>query len=69
MGNQQSADTQSVGGRSMIGITSVLKRGILWSIGEAERIKGSMPITAEVIVVFFKHYTRHFSGGYINAFI
>jgi len=53
----------------MIGITSVLKRGILWSIGEAERIKGSMPITAEVIVVFFKHYTRHFSGGYINAFI
>ena len=31
---------ESVGGRSMIGVTCILKNKLVWSIGEAERITG-----------------------------
>lgn len=60
---------ESVGGRSMIGVTWFLKNKLLWCIGEVERIKGSPALTPEVTVVFFKYYTRIFPSGVINAFI
>jgi len=53
----------------MLGITWLLQNKLLWSMGEAERLKGSAPMTPEVVVVFFKHYTRMFANGYINAFL
>ena len=61
---------ESVGGRSMLKhVTWFLQNKLLWSIGEAEKMKGSAPTTPEVVVVFFHHYTRLFTNGYINAFL
>ena len=60
---------ESVGGKSMITVTWFLQNKLIWCIGEAERIKGSPPLTPEVIAVFMKHYTRYFTNGYINAFL
>ena len=53
----------------MIGITCLLKKPLMWSIGEAERIKGSAPLFIEVVIVFFKHYTRIFPYGFVSAFV
>ena len=41
----------------------------MWSIGEAERLKGSPGNTAEVAAVIQINYTTKISQGYINAFI
>ena len=68
MGNSQTNE-DSVGGRSMIGVTKLLSNGICWSIGEAERIKGSPPFTPEVIVVYHDNCNKMFYYGYLNAFI
>ena len=66
---QSTREVESVGGKSMIGITWFLENKILWSIGEAERLKGSAPITAEIHIVFFRHYTTYFPSGWISAFM
>ena len=42
---------------------------LYWSIAEAERLKGSAPITPEVIVVFRENYTRRVMYGFIVAFL
>ncbi len=63
------AETKSVGGRSMIPVTWMLKSRIHASIVEAERLKGSAPNTPEVVVIFHENYTRMIGNGYMNAFI
>ena len=62
-------ELQPVGGRSLIGLTCMLKKALLWCIGEAERIKGSAPLLIEITIVYFKHYTKIFPYGAIGAFI
>ena len=41
----------------------------MWSIGEAERLKGSPPDTAEVTSVIYMNYTKKIAMGYIAAFL
>ena len=55
MGNKQSDD--SVGGYSMVYLPGFVRSRIMWSIGEAERIKGSPGDTAEVTSVVYMNYT------------
>ena len=55
MGNQQSED--SVGGYSMVYIPGFIRSRMMWSIAEAERIKGSPGDTAEVTTVIHMNYT------------
>lgn len=45
------------------------KKWIFWSIDEAERLKGSPPCNAEIVVVFHKNYTRKIVNGFLNAFL
>ena len=47
----------------------MLKNRLLWSIGEAERLKGSAPHTPEVTVVYQENYGRLFNNAYLNAFL
>ena len=47
----------------------LLRSRILSSIAEAERLKGSAPMTAEIIVVFHHDHSRLLSGGYVNAYV
>jgi len=56
-------------GRSQIMLPSCLKSRICWSIGEAERLKGSAAHTAEVVVVFYHNYTRMIFYGFLAAFL
>ena len=50
---------KSVGGRSKKAfLTFFMKNQILWCIQEAERRKGSAPNMPEVIVVYWRCYTR-----------
>ena len=51
MGNDQGVE-DSVGGKSMIMVASMLKSRIVQSIEEAERLLGRPPNTPETIVVF-----------------
>ena len=45
----------------------MFRNKLLWSMGEAERLKGSAPHSNEVIVVFRRHYTRMVPSGVIHA--
>ena len=67
MGNKQ--NPESVGGYSMIYLPGFIRSRIMWSIGEAERIKGSPPDTAEVTSVIYMNYTKKIAMGYIAAFL
>ena len=62
-------EVASVGGRSLMPETNALKNDIIWSIGEAERLKGSPPTTPEQAVVFFKHITKEHSFAILNCFV
>ena len=71
MGNKQTnGNTEGkVVGKNMIYVASVLASRLMWSMDEAERIKGSPPNTPEVIVVFHHNFTRIFNMAYLTAFI
>ena len=56
MGNKQ--NPESVGGYSMIYLPGFIRSRIMWSIGEAERIKGSPGDTAEITSVIYMNYTK-----------
>ena len=47
----------------------MLKSRVVWSIGEAERLRGSAPYTPEVVAVFQMNYTNWIGRGYIGCFI
>ena len=68
MGNSQPA-ADSCGGKSMVPIPGFLRRRVLWSIGECERLKGSPGTTGEITTVFHYNYTTLLNGGMINALI
>lgn len=67
MGSGQSAD--SVGGKSMIYLPGFIRSRILWSIGEAERLKGSAGNTPEIVSVIYMNWTTKVAQGYIVAFL
>lgn len=58
-----------VGGKSMIYLPGFLKNWIVWSIGEAERLKGSPPWTCEVIAVFQMTCSGWINRGYLSVFM
>ena len=64
---QAQPQQESVGGRSQIWGLCLLKSRLLWSVGEAERLKGSAPHPNEVVVVFFHNYTRMINSAIIAA--
>jgi len=58
-----------VHGRSLFPLPGCLRSRLLWSIGEAERLKGEAPHNAEIIVVFFTTYTTLIQRGYLSVFL
>ena len=50
-------------------LPNCLRTWVVWSIGEAERIKGSAPFVPEIIVVFQMTYTTWIYRGYLAAMI
>ena len=50
-------------------LPGLIKNRIIWSIGEAERLKGSPPYTPEVTVVFQMNFTRWVPKGYLACFL
>ena len=71
MGNSvKRAESDSlVTGSALVSLPSCLKSRMLWSIGEAEKLKGSAPITTEVVVVFQMNYTNLIKRGYLAVFM
>ena len=64
------AKVESVGGKNFIFVSRIFKRAVLWSVGEAERLKGSPPYPPEIFTVFYHHYSlRSVSAGYLSAFL
>jgi len=53
----------------MVYLPGWLRSRVLWSIEEAERLKGSAPNTPEIAAVIQINYTTMIAQGYITAFI
>ena len=60
---------ESVGGKSVLPLPECLRSRIMWSIGEAERLKGSPPTSPEVIATFRMSYTKYIYRGYLIVII
>jgi hypothetical protein len=52
MGNNLGAGSNFVGGKSMIYLPGFIRNRLVWSVGEAERLKGSAPTCPECVVVY-----------------
>ena len=66
--NQQS--TVSVGGKNLINEALMFKTALIWTIAEAERLKGAPANTPEIAVVYQENYSRLImKGQYFNAFL
>jgi len=50
-------------------MANLLASRIYWSVGEAERLKGSAPSYPEIIVVYHENFGRLFKNGYLLAFL
>ena len=50
-------------------MANLLASRLYWSVGEAEKLKGSAPSYPEVIVVYHENYGRLFNNGYLIAFL
>ena len=60
---------ESVGGKAVLPLPECIRSRILWSIGEAERLKGSPPTNPEVIATFRMSYTNYVHRGYLMVFL
>ena len=73
MGNKQQprsrGETTTTVGKSMIPEANQNADKVCWAIGEAERIKGSPPLTPEVVTVFHHNYTREVPRMSIFGFL
>ena len=69
MGAKQSTSTESVGGKSLIYLPGFIRSRVLWSIGEAERLKGSPGNTPEIVAVVHFNFTTKINQCYIFAFL
>ena len=52
MGNNLGAGSDFVGGKSNVYLPGFIRSRLIWSVGEAERLKGSAPYTTEIVVVY-----------------
>ena len=68
-GRNTDAQVESVGGRNMVFGLCLFRNKILWCIGEAERLKGSAPYNSEVVVAFYRNYTRMIPAGFFPGLI
>ena len=60
MGSTQASEAKrQVGGSAIYYVPGCLRSRIIWSIGEAERLKGAPVMIPEILAVFYMSYTKH----------
>lgn len=71
MGSTQSTSStdESCDGKSLIYLPGFIRNRIMWSIEEAERLKGSPGNTPEIVAVVHFNFTTKLTQCYIFAFL